>query len=108
MLYCTHCGHEISGEQDICLHCGCYVKPVAQPKKEQKDKNDTYALIGFIFAFLAVHPAITVLPFAFSIRGLKSTIEERRKLAIAGIVIAAITSLMYLILFLSVIYSFSS
>ncbi len=47
MKYCTHCGHEVNDEAEICVNCGCRVK-----QKSASNNNNTMGTVAKVFMII--------------------------------------------------------
>ncbi len=75
MKYCSHCGHEVNDEAEICVNCGCRVS-----RKSSSD-SDTKNTLGLIAKILMIISCVTcgffLLPLAWCI---PMTLAVSRKL----------------------------
>ena len=104
-MFCIKCGKELNEDQNICPHCGTFVKEKVNinTSNEIHDRN---SLIGFVLGFVCITTcAIPIIGFAtsicgivFSSKGLKSELNKGK--AIAGLVLSII------FLIFSICYSF--
>ncbi len=86
-MFCTNCGQQVDDNAVICPHCGVpiYGKSLSPQQKE----TNTLALIGFILSFVLAVPGLIC-----SILGYKKAKVmggEGNGLALAGIVISAVS-----------------
>lgn len=87
-MYCKNCGQEIDDNADYCIHCGSAVRKDTVSSGSGSGSN-SIAIVGFVFAFI-----IPLVGLICSILGLKKSHEcggKGKGLAIAGIVISAVT-----------------
>lgn len=94
-MYCKNCGKEISDNAYVCPNCG--VKVVADVAPKQKNNK---ALIGFIFSFFI--PLVGLILGILGYRDSQEMKDEGRGLAIAAIVISAVTLVINIIV--SIVY----
>ncbi len=47
MKYCTHCGHEVNDEAEICVNCGCRVK-----QKSNSNTGNTLGTVAKVFMII--------------------------------------------------------
>lgn len=87
MKYCSHCGAQIDDEAVICIHCG-----VATPKHQQNVQCQSHplAIIGFVLSFFAQIAGLICSIIAFR-RCKENPNLEGKSLALAGILISAIS-----------------
>lgn len=84
-MYCRNCGSEINEDAVICINCG-----VPTGKQEPKKEQNVLALIGFILSFFVQIAGLICSIIAY--RRCKETPElEGKNMALAGILISAIT-----------------
>ncbi len=100
-MYCENCGREIDDNAVICPHCGVAVGRKANQSVEQ---GNTLAIVGFVLSFF-----IALAGLICSIIGYKKSKNEgapHQGLALAGIIISAISMglalLIYIIVFAAV------
>ena len=126
-MYCFHCGKQVAENAAHCPHCGTKLKDAEQEKDEffdpppaytppaytppaytqpsnQSNKQNGFALAGFILSFFTILTG--ALGLIFSIIGLVRAKHgyNRREMAIAGIVISGIMLVISYILIQFVIY----
>lgn len=96
-MFCPKCGKEIMDEAVICPHCGCATKAGTNSVGERK--TNIFAIVGFIFSFL-----FAIVGLVLSIIGYKKAPEYNnsgKNLALAGIIISAINSVLGIIYYTS-------
>ncbi len=62
LMYCTHCGHKINENADVCIYCGHFIVSRINPKTKEKpilkttstSKISKYGPIGFVFSLISV------------------------------------------------------
>ena len=91
MKYCRSCGAELLDEAVVCPKCGVAVDEIKPLKK------NNFAIAGFVLSlvslFVTLYTVPAILGLVFSIIGLaqiKKGGYKNKKLAVAGIVLAAI------------------
>lgn len=94
-MYCNNCGKEINDKAAVCPYCGVLTNQNAI----QKESN-TMAIVGFVFSFF-----IAIVGLICSIIGYKRAPElggNGKGLALAGIIISAISLALtiFLVIFL--------
>lgn len=62
MAYCPKCGAQVHEEAEICVHCGCRIKP-PQPARIINDENNFVRFLitfflGFIGSFIINHSSL--------------------------------------------------
>jgi len=117
-MYCSNCGNEINDNAVVCIHCGAAVdteyfeknnpenkniycaqpaynrpnqkfQPVYQAEPaEQPKKENTIAIVGFIFAFLV--PLVGIICSAIGYKRAKNENGEHKELALAGLIISIV------------------
>lgn len=99
-MNCPNCGTELGENDTYCPSCGTSVsapqKPAQQTAVQPTEKN-TLAIAGFILAFFA--PLIGLILSAIGLKRCKMGYDHKG-LAIAGVVISAVSMLIYLIIFI--------
>lgn len=93
-MFCNNCGSQIDDKAVICPHCGVPVRGVTQP-----DKGNPLAIVGFILSFF-----IAIAGLICSILGYQKCKKEGapyKGLALAGIIISAVSWALALILILA-------
>lgn len=93
-MFCKNCGKEISDNAYVCPNCG--VKVAADAPKQKNNK----ALIGFIFSFFI--PLVGLILGILGYKDSQKMNDEGRGLAIAAIVISAISLVINIIV--SIVY----
>ncbi len=95
-MFCSHCGKEINDNAVICPHCGVATDNLkrqttaATPAPASAESN-TLAIVGFVLSFI-----IAIAGLICSIMGYKKAQEpgmngNGKGLALAGIIISAIS-----------------
>jgi len=90
-MFCTKCGAEINDEAVVCIKCGCAVKDI------KRKRMSGLAVLSFIFSFLLGPVAIILGIIALNKISNKLNSVKGKGLAITGIVIGAITSILFCI-----------
>ena len=52
-MYCSHCGNEVNDEAEICVKCGCRVRPTKQTNNDDASSL-AYALLGFFIPIVGL------------------------------------------------------
>lgn len=100
MMFCKHCGKEISDEAFICPNCGVPMKQTVVEQTEVPTKlvdMNTFAIVGFIIAFLSSAIGLVLSIFGL-IHANRYYAGKGKGLAIAGIVIGAVFLVLQFIL----------
>lgn len=100
-MYCNNCGKEINNNAAICPYCGVVANKNALSSATSSNQSNTMAIVGFIFSFF-----IAIVGLICSIIGFKKAPElggNGKGLAIAGIIISAISIVVTVILVVSLI-----
>ena len=98
-MFCKNCGSSIDEKAVICPHCG-----VATDNKSAaatKNKGNAIAVVGFIFSFF-----IALVGLICSILGYRTAVREDREykgLAVAGIIISAVSMFFAVILYATIL-----
>ena len=97
-MFCKNCGQEVDDNAVVCPHCGVQVGKIETPASTNTEGN-TIAIVGFVFSFL-----IALVGLICSIMGYKNAKNNGapyKGLALAGIIISAVsmglTALIYII-----------
>ncbi len=101
-MFCNNCGKEIDDNAVVCPHCGVAVnmKSYNSQFQPQTDSN-TIAIIGFVFSFL-----FALVGLICSIIGFNKAKNEgapHRGLALAGIIISAVSIGLSILLYIIII-----
>ena len=91
-MFCKNCGQTIDDNADFCIHCGTAVNR----SQQGNNQTNTVALVGFVLSFF-----ITISGLICSIIGLIKSNEyggNGKGLAIAGIVISAVSMIIGIII----------
>ena len=105
-MYCRNCGEQIDDQAVICPHCGV---PTHHMNQQTGSKTNTLAVVGFILSFF-----VALAGLICSIIGRKQCLERNEGgagLALAGIIISAISigiSVIYIIVALGLFSSIAS
>ena len=97
-MFCKFCGKEIDDRAVVCPHCGLQIAPVQ--KKETKE-TCTLAIVGFVLSFF-----VSIAGLICSIIARKKCREENLEgggLALAGIIISAVSMAIVVIYLIAVI-----
>ncbi len=97
-MFCKHCGSQIDDDSVFCPRCGAVqTAPVqVQPVPVQQETTNVLAIVGFVLSFF-----VTIAGLICSIIGLKRAPQlggKGRGLAIAGIIISAVSMALAFIL----------
>lgn len=101
-MFCKNCGKEISDNAVVCPYCGVQVSSL---KTSERGTTCGIAIVGFVFSFL-----MPLVGLICSIIGRKKCNEEHLEgggLALAGIIISAISMGLALIIIIATIGSAS-
>lgn len=97
-MFCENCGREIDDRAVVCPHCGIEVgRRSFQPEKQ----GNTLAIVGFVLSFF-----IAIAGLICSILGYKKSKNEGAPyggLALAGIIISAISIGLTILIYIIVI-----
>lgn len=94
-MFCKFCGHEIADNAIICVHCGratdqyATVNKATQTTAPVANKQNTIAIVGFVLSFI-----IALAGLICSIIGYRKAKNEGLdggSLALAGIIISAVS-----------------
>ena len=91
-MFCNNCGKEIDDNAVVCPHCGVAVNTKSyngQSQFQPQADNNTIAIVGFVFSFL-----FALVGLICSIVGFNKAKNEGAPhigLALAGIIISAIS-----------------
>lgn len=97
-MFCQHCGSNIDDHSTVCPHCGVNVTPIApaaQPTPAPTYnpapalQDNTIALVGFIMAFII--PFVGLICSIIGYNKAKNGGFNHKDLAVAGIVISALS-----------------
>ena len=102
-MFCKNCGKEINDNAVICPNCGVQVQEVNQPDVNVQQSNNTIAIVGFVLSFL-----VALAGLICSIIGYKNAVKENapyKGLALAGIIISAVSMILSFILYVTVFAS---
>lgn len=97
-MYCKYCGKEVDENAVVCPYCGVQI---GELNKSSKSEYSVLAIVGFVLSFL-----ISIAGLVCSIIGYKQCVNENKNgkaLALAGIIISAISMGIYIIGFISII-----
>ena len=102
-MYCENCGREIDDRAVVCPNCG-----VATGRRGVQASNDgnAVAIVGFVFSFL-----IAIVGLICSIVGYKKAKNEGAPyggLALAGIIISAVSMALAVLIYIIVIVATAS
>lgn len=117
-MYCSKCGKEFKEEAQFCPYCG---QNIAMPSSfcegYKEEKYNVCAIVGFVLSLVSLFISIygivnivAVIVSAIGLKQIKETNESGSGLAIAGIIIGAISvaiTLVVLVIFGSLISLFS-
>ena len=101
-MFCGNCGREIDNKAVICPHCGVATKGGSAPATQ----GNTIAIVGFVFSFF-----IALVGLICSIIGYKKAKNEGAPyggLALAGIIISAISIGLVILIYVIVIAAVSA
>ena len=113
-MFCKNCGNALSDEAVVCPHCGIQVgelksyanmNTVQQPNNNVAKKDNTIAIVGFIMSFFI--PLAGLICSIIGYKNAKKFGSDHRGLALAGIIISAITIgvvVIYLIVLLFMLF----
>lgn len=100
-MYCKNCGEIIDDNAAVCPKCGVVVDPgKLQPQTQSQNnakRTNWIAVVGFILSFFTA-----LIGMIVSIVGLKKAPEydgNGKGLATAGIIIGAVTMVLYIIFY---------
>lgn len=97
-MFCKNCGKEIDDKAAICIYCGV---STSYNEKPQQEATNVLAIVGFILSFF-----ISIAGLICSIIGYKRAPDfggKGKGLALAGIIISAVSmaiSLIYIVIVL--------
>ena len=89
MKYCAHCGAELYDEAAICTKCGCAVDGVRGQYNSSSSSWNGLAIAGFVLSFVSTIIGLVLSIIAY--KQVKNTGEKGKELALAGIIISAIS-----------------
>ena len=100
-MYCKNCGNQIDDNAVVCPHCGIGTgnnnAVYAQPQQAQQHKSqNTLAVVGFILSFFFALIGLIISCVALS-KAKKEYNGDGKGFAIAGIVIGALETVIYII-----------
>lgn len=104
-MFCRNCGSQIDDRAVICPHCGIPTDNM-NSKNYSANKQNTIAIVGFILSFF-----VAIAGLVCSIIGYKAAKNEGKDgggLALAGIIISAISIGLSIILAIILIAAFST
>lgn len=61
MAFCSKCGKEVNDEAEICVHCGCRIKPEPTSSKTDGQNISRFLLtffLGWIGSFIINHTSL--------------------------------------------------
>ena len=96
-MYCKNCGSQIDDNAVVCPHCGVATSRM-RVSDNYGDRSNTIAIVGFVFSFL-----IAIVGLVCSVIGYKAAKNEGKDhggLALAGIIISALSIGLTLLLFI--------
>ena len=101
MRYCSKCGSEVLEEAVVCVNCGCKIQENSNKHNNGLDITAlVLAVIGFLTGWIGIGVLLDVIAIILGIIALikaKRT-NKKRGLSTAGIIIAAVSLLIMLIL----------
>jgi len=117
MNYCPNCSAKVEGHSNYCIECGVefdsnFLKSDARENTlvSSQEASSNKGLIGFVLAIISlilpvpiIDTVIGFIGLVFSVNGLK---EEKKGLAIAGLVISLIAIVGSIVLLLTDGYDF--
>lgn len=123
MKYCRYCGSEMMDEAVVCVKCGCPVNQTTATVEVANNKLPPVVLVGFIMSMVSAFLSVLLftgveelyfLGIPFAVAGLVCSIIGLVKVkrnglrgkgfAIAGLVVGAVFTAMWLILILIAFY----
>lgn len=96
-MYCKNCGSQIDDNAVVCPHCGVATSRM-RVSDDYSDRSNTIAIVGFVLSFF-----ISLAGLVCSIIGYKAAKNEGKDhggLALAGIIISAISIGLCVLLFI--------
>lgn len=91
-MFCKNCGNQLNDNAVICPNCGVPVNNSNLQNNRMQSgqtESNTVAIVGFIFAFF--FPLVGLICSIIGLNNCNKTNAPNRGLAIAGIVISAIS-----------------